>query len=135
MSITGAQLVTKIAVESDAEAKAKIESVGQAVDKASAKAKEGGFSLGGMFKQALSFAGGQAIFAGLGFLKDQIGSIFEESTSAASGLPHTNAVVKSTGDVSGITPQAVLDLATHYSHPTTVSHDTVQARQNTLPPF
>src|SRR5260221_14780000 len=95
MALTGAQLVTKIAVESDAEAKAKIESVGEAVDKASAKAKEGGFSLGGRFKQALSFGGGQAIFAGLGFLKDQIGKIFEERTSAGADLVQTNIVRRS----------------------------------------
>src|SRR5260221_9160966 len=135
MSITGAQLVTKIAVESDAEAKAKIESVGQAVDKASAKAKEGGFSLGGMFKQALSFAGGESVFAGLGFVKDQIGSIFEESTSAASGLAQTNAVIKSTGGVAGVTAQAVLDLATKYSHLTQFSDDTVQSGENMLLTF
>src|SRR5258707_14167744 len=135
MALTGAQLVTKIAVESDAEAKAKIESVGQAVDKASAKAKEGGFSIGGMFKQALSFAAGGLIQSGLGILKDQIGNIFEESTNAASGLAQTNAVLKLTGDVSGLTAQAVLDLCTQYSHLTTFSDDTVQASENMLLTF
>src|SRR5260221_6882017 len=88
-----------------------------------------------MFKQALSFAGGQAIFAGLGFLKDQIGSIFEESTSAASGLAQTNAVIKSTGGVAGVTAQAVLDLATKYSHLTQFSDDTVQSGENMLLTF
>src|SRR5260221_448535 len=135
MALTGAQLVTKIAVESDAEAKAKIESVGQAVDKTSAKAKEGGFSIGGMFKQALSFAGGQAIFAGLDFLKNQIGHIFQQSTDAQAGLAQTNQVIKSTGGVAGVTAQAVLDLATQYSHLTQFSDDTVQSASNMLLTF
>src|SRR6266481_1046015 len=135
MALTGAQLVTKIAVEGETEARAQVQDYSGAVDKASAKSKEAGFSIGGMFKQALSFAGGQAIFAGLGFLKDQIGSIFEESTSAASGLAQTNAVIKSTGGVAGVTAQSVLDLATQYSHLTQFSDDTVQSASNMLLTF
>src|SRR6266849_5044582 len=127
MAITAAQLVAQVSVQGDAEAKQKLQGVSQEVQKTSDKAKEGGLSLGGMFKQALSFAAGGLIQSGLGILKDQLGSIFEESTNAASGLAQTNAVLKSTGDVSGITAQAVLDLATQYSHLTTFSDDTVQA--------
>src|SRR5260221_9927271 len=126
MAFTGAQLVTKIAVESDAEAKAKIESVGQTVDKTKERSDRASGGLQGMFKSALSFAGGQAIFAGIGFLSSQIGDIFQQSIDAQAGLAQTNQVIKSTGGVAGVTAQAVLDLATTYSHRPTFSDDTVQ---------
>ncbi len=88
-----------------------------------------------MFRQALSFAAGQAIFAGLGILKDQIGGIFTESMNAQEGLAQTNQVIASTKGVAGVTAQAVLDLATQYSHLTQFSDDTVQASENMLLTF
>ena len=88
-----------------------------------------------MFTQALSFAGGQAIFAGIGFLKDQIGGIFTESLNAQAGLAQTNKVIESTHGVAGVTANAVLDLATQFSHLTKFSDDTVQASENMLLTF
>ncbi len=135
MALTGAQLVTKIAVESDAEAKAKIASVGQQVDKTKEQSDKASGGLAKMFTNALAFAGGQAIFAGLGFLAGQIGDIFQQSTDAQAGLAQTNEVIKSTGGVAGVTAQAVLDLATKYSHLTQFSDDTVQSASNMLLTF
>src|SRR6266566_3208534 len=135
MAFTGAQLTVAISVQGADEAKAKLQGVGQEVDKTGEKAKEGGFSLGGMFKNALSFAAGGAIFAGSGFLKDQIGGIFTESMNAQAGMAQTNKVIESTHGVAGVTANAVLDLATQYSHLTKFSDDTVQASENMLLTF
>src|SRR5260221_10246036 len=88
-----------------------------------------------MFKSALAFAGGQAIFAGIGFLSSQIGDIFQQSIDAQAGLAQTNQVIKSTGGVAGVTAQSVLDLATQYSHLTQFSDDTVQSASNMLLTF
>ncbi len=135
MAITAAQLVAKVSVEGDAEAKAKLQGVGQEAQKTGEKAKEAGGGLGGMFKNALSFASGQAVFAGLGFLKEQIGGIFTESMNAQAGLAQTNKVIESTHGIAGVTANAVLDLATQYSHLTKFSDDTVQASENMLLTF
>ncbi len=135
MAITAAQLVAKVSVEGDAEAKAKLQGVSQEVQQTADKAKEAGGGLGGMFKQALSFAAGQAIFAGLGILKDQIGGIFTESMNAQAGMAQTNEVLRSTHDASGMTAQAVADLAGNLSHLTMFSDDTTQAAENMLLTF
>ncbi len=127
--------MAKVSVEGDAEAKAKLQGVNQEVQQTSDKAKEAGGGLTGMFRQALSFAAGQAIFAGLGFLKDQIAGIFTESMNAEAGLAQTNKVIESTHGVAGVTANAVLDLATQYSHLTKFSDDTVQASENMLLTF
>ncbi len=135
MAIVGAQLVTKVAVEGDAEAANKVRGYGQVVDQTQGKSDKASGAIGGMFKQALSFAAGQAIFAGLGILKDQIAGIFSESMNAQEGLAQTNQVIASTKGVAGVTANAVLDLATQYSHLTKFSDDTVQASENMLLTF
>src|SRR5947207_12470118 len=135
MAITAARLVAKVSVEGDAEAKAKLQGVGQEVQKTGEKAKEAGGGLSGMFKNALSFAAGGAIFAGIGFLKDQIGGIFTESMNAADELSQTNAVLASTHNIAGVTAQTVLDLAANFSHLTKFSDDTVQTGENILLTF
>jgi hypothetical protein len=70
-----------------------------------------------------------------GFLKDQVKGVFQESLDAQQGLAQTNAVLKSTHDASGMTAQAVLDLAGQYSHLTRFSDDTVQSAENMLLTF
>src|SRR6266704_205661 len=55
---------------------------GNVVDKTQESSDKASHGIAGMFKNALSFAGSQAIFAGIGFLKDQIGGIFTESMNA-----------------------------------------------------
>src|SRR6266568_2610550 len=135
MAIQAALLTAEISVVGAAEAKAALQGVGQQAQQTGERAKEGGLGLSGMFKNALSFAAGGAIFAGLGFLKDQIGGIFTESMNAQAGLAQTNQVLASTHGIAGVTANAVLDLATQYSHLTQFSDDTVQASENMLLTF
>src|SRR6266568_9050866 len=135
MAIQAALLTAEISVVGAAEAKAALQGVGQQAQQTGEKAKEGGLGLSGMFKNALSFAAGGAIFAGLGILKDQIAGIFTESMDAAAGLAQTNQVIASTHGIAGVTANAVLDLATKFSHLTKFSDDTVQAGENMLLTF
>jgi hypothetical protein len=106
------------------------------VDK-SAKETGGGFK--DLLKNAASFATGMAVFnvAGeaVGFLKDQLGGVFQESMDAQAGMALTNAVLKSTHDASGETAQSVADLAGNLSHLTKFSDDTVQSGENMLLTF
>src|SRR6266702_1492905 len=135
MAIQAALLTAEISVVGAAEAKAALQGIGQQAQQTGKKAKEAGGGLSGMFKNALSFAAGGAIFAGIGFLKDQIGGIFDESLNAQAGLAQTNKVIESTHGVAGVTANAVLDLATQFSHLTKFSDDTVQASENMLLTF
>ncbi len=135
MAIQAALLTAEVSIVGAAEAKAALQGIGQQAQQTGEKAKEAGGGLSGMFKNALSFAAGGAIFAGLGFLKDQIGGIFTESMNAQAGLAQTNQVLASTHGIAGVTANAVLDLATQYSHLTQFSDDTVQASENMLLTF
>src|SRR5260221_465030 len=132
MALTGAQLVAKVAVEGDAEAKAKLQNVDEKV-----KGTSSGFK--SFLGNALSMAGGFAVanIAGnaIGFLSGQIGDMFQQSMDAQAGLAQTNQVISSTKGVAGETAQAVLDLATKYSHLTKFSDDTVQSASNMLLTF
>src|SRR5260221_303912 len=132
MAITGASLVAKVSVEGDAEAKAKLQNVDEKV-----KGTSSGFK--SFLGNALSMAGGFAVanIAGnaIGFLSGQIGDMFQQSMDAQAGLAQTNQVIASTKGVAGETAQAVLDLATKYSHLTKFSDDTVQSASNMLLTF
>src|SRR5258706_4448920 len=103
----------------------------------SAKETGGGFK--DLLKNATSFATGMAVFnvAGeaVGFLKDQLGGVFQESMDAQAGMALTNAVLKSTHDASGETAQSVADLAGNLSHLTKFSDDKVQSGENMLLTF
>src|SRR6266568_3237512 len=135
MAIQAALLTAEISVVGAAEAKAALQGIGQEAQQTGEKAKEAGGGLGGMFKNALSFAAGGAIFAGLGILYFLIGGVFTESMDAQAGLAQTNQVLASTHGIAGVTANAVLDLATQYSHLTKFSDDTVQASENMLLTF
>src|SRR5258707_1045908 len=89
----------------------------------------------GVLKHALSFAAGQAIFQGFSFLKDQLGSVFEESMNAQAGMAQTVKVLQSTHDASGQTATSIADLAGNLSHLTQFSDDTVQAAENMIATF
>src|SRR5258708_17485205 len=132
MAITGASLVAKVSVEGDAEAKAKLQNVDEKV-----RGTSSGFK--SFLGNALSMAGGFAVanIAGnaIGFLSGQIGDMFQQSMDAQAGLAQTNQVIASTKGVAGETAQAVLDLATKYSHLTKFSDDTVQSASNMLLTF
>jgi phage-related protein len=129
---TAAQLVAEVKVTGASEAKEQLKGVSGSVKETSSGFKD---MLGG----ALSFAAGQAVFNAVGqaagFLKDQIGSVFTESEQAQQSMAQTVDVLNSTHDASGMTAQAVADLAGNFSHLTLFSDDTTQAAENMLLTF
>src|SRR6266568_6056794 len=127
MAATVAQLKAVISVEGADKAKSEIKSVGEQTQKTSHS-----FDL---LKNAVSFAGGQVLFQGIGFLADQLGGVFQESMNAQEGMAQTNKVLQSTHDASGMTATAVADLAGNLSHLTKFSDDTTQAAENMLLTF
>ncbi len=132
MSVTAAQLVARVNVEGVSQGKAELDKMSGAVEHTS-----GGFK--SMLGNALSFATGQfafqAVGTAVGFLKDQLSSAFTESMNAQQGMADTVNVLKSTHDASGMTANAIADLATKYSHLTMFSDDTVQSAENMLLTF
>ena len=132
MSVSAAQLIAQVSVEGVEAAKSKLNSMSEAVDHVSSGFKS-------MLGNALSFAAGQAIFnlAGdaLGFLKDQFGSMLQESMDAEAEMAQTVQVLKSTHDASGMTANAIADLATQFSHLTEFTDDQVQVGENLLLTF
>lgn len=127
-----AQLTAKVSVDGVDKAKTDLQGMGKAVGETS-----GGFK--SMLGNALSFAGGQAVFSlvgkSVGFLKDQLADCLKESMDAQAGMADTVNVLRSTHDASGMTAQAVADLATKYSHLTKFSDDTIQSGENMLLTF
>src|SRR6266700_621476 len=132
MSIVASQLIAEVKIVGDTEAKQKLGKVSESVDKTA-----GGFK--SMLGNALSFAGGLGVFdlasTALGYLKDQFSGVFQESMDAQAGMAQTVSVLKSTHDASGMTADAVADLAGKFSHLTKFSDDTVQAAENMLLTF
>src|SRR6266568_4140929 len=132
MSIVASQLIAEVKIVGDTEAKQKLGKVSESVDKTA-----GGFK--SMLGNALSFAGGLGVFdlasTALGYLKDQFSGVFQESMDAQAGMAQTVSVLKSTHDASGMTADAIADLAGNLSHLTTFSDDTVQAGENMLLTF
>ena len=132
MSVTAAQLVAEVTVNGVEAAKSKLESMGQAVEHVSSGFKS-------MLGNALSFAAGQAIFnlAGdaLGFLKDQFAGCLQESMDAEQELAQTVQVLKSTHDASGMTADAIVNLAGSLSHLTEFTDDQIQVGENLLLTF
>lgn len=130
--VVAASLEVKVSAQGVSEAKASLSSMGESMSSASEGMK-------GMLKNALSFAAGQLVFntvgTALGFLKDQIGGVMQESMDAAAELAQTNAVLKSTHDVSGMTTQSILDMAASFSHLTMFTDDQIQTGENLLLTF
>jgi hypothetical protein len=124
--------VSKTATESNANISSSLSKTGKAAEETSK-----GFK--GMASSALSTAIGFGALNlaadGLGFLKDQLGSVFEESMNAQAGMAQTNEVLKSTHDASGMTAQGIADLAGNLSHLTEFSDDTVQSAENMIATF
>src|SRR6266487_1102613 len=92
-----------------------------------------------MTPNALSFVGGMVAMnlasRAISFLSDAFKGMIQESTDAADELAQTNATIKSTHGVAGVTAQAVLDLATKFSHLTQFTDDAVQSAENVLLTF
>jgi hypothetical protein len=92
-----------------------------------------------MTKNALSFVGGMIAMnlatSAVSFLSNAFHGMIQESTNAADELAQTNATIKSTHGVAGVTAKSVLDLAASYSHLTLFTDDAVQSAENVLLTF
>ena len=126
-----AQLITKVGTEGVEESKRQLSEMGKKVDESKSHF-EG-------LKNALSTAGGFALFAGvgagIGFAKDQISSILDLTKEYQLTQAQTNQVLKSTHDVSGMTAESLDKLAQAYGRTTQFSADTVQGGENLLLTF
>src|SRR5216684_3036731 len=132
MSMMGAQLVAKVSVEGDAEAKQKLQGV-------SDKAKEtsGGFKE--MLTHGLEITGVFAAFdlakEGVRMLGDQIGDVIKVTEAHQLVAAQMVQVLKSTRDISGMTADALDNLAQSFSKTTMFSADTVLGGENLLLTF
>lgn len=132
MSVTAAQLVATVSVTGAQQAKSDLKGVSDAVDQT-----QGGFK--SMLANALSFAAGIGIFnlasQAVGFLKDQFTSTIKAAMDHQLVMAQTAQAIKSTGDASGMSAQAINDLAMSLSRVTTFSADTIQGGENLLLTF
>jgi phage-related protein len=132
MAIQAAQLIARVSVEGDAEAKAKLQGVSESV-----KETSGGFK--SMLGGAMSFVTGMVAFAAASaavmFLKDQVSDLLRVTLDHQQIAAQTNQVLQSTHDVSRMTASAIDDLASSFSKTTMYSADTVQGGENLLLTF
>src|SRR3954452_16423234 len=132
--IVASQLIGEVKIVGDTEARQKLGEVSASVDKA-------GGVIGGL-KGAFSGAFAWISEGGLGnvisafdTLRGAFGSVLQESLDAQAGMAQTVEVLRSTHDASGMTADAIANLAGDLSHLTTFSDDTVQAAENMLLTF
>lgn len=132
MAITATQLVARVAVEGDTEAKQKLGEVDKKV-----KESEGGFKE--FLKHSLEMAGVFKAFEmageGVNFLKEQFVDSIKSAIDHQQIMAQTNQVLKSTHDVSGMTAESLDNLAAAFGRTTEFSADTVQGGENLLLTF
>ena len=128
--------VLQILIQAKDEASQKLKDVGAAAGKAGDDAEKGGKGFGSLTG---SFVAGNLIAQGvtstLGFLKGQLTSVFDATDERQKGLAQLNAVIKSTGDVSGVTAKMATDLADSIQNTTPIDNDAAQAAENMLLTF
>jgi hypothetical protein len=132
MAVSGAQISAVVQVTGADKAKSDLSDVGKSADNAS-----GGF--GNMLKQGLAFSAAGAIFnAGakaVNFLGSQLSSTLTIAMAHQQVMAQTAQAIKSTGDASGMSAQALDNLAMSLSKTTTFSDDTIQSGENLLLTF
>lgn len=127
MSVVAAQLVTEVKAEGIGDAKSQLSGMGSFVDAIGAGFKN---ALGG----ALSLASHLAA-DGLSFLKDQLIDSIKVAEDHQLAMAQTVQALKSTHDASGMTADAIDNLAVSFSQMTPFSADTVQQGENLLLTF
>ena len=93
-----------------------------------------GSGISSAFSTVASGAFGMATQA-VGLLKNELSDSIQVAEVHQGIMAQTTQVVKSTGDASGMTAQAIADLGTSLSHTTTFSNDTIQSGENLLLTF
>jgi phage-related protein len=131
MPLTAAQLQIVVNAQTD-QAKAGLSEMNDQVQKSSGFFKE---AVGSM----LGFVGGQLIFAGIqkaiGLVTDTLSSMVDEAGALQTAESQLNAVLASTHDASGMSAQAINDLADSMEQMSGVSKSTILQGQNMLLTF
>src|SRR5258708_7748514 len=124
MAITVAQLSAKVSVDGIDTAKSQLQDVGNSVTATGGILKN---ALGG----ALSLASGVAGQA-LNFLGGQLADSVKVAMAHQDSMTQTAQVIKSTGDASGMTTNAIAGLADSLSKTTPFASDLTQGGENML---
>lgn len=128
--------IIQILIQAKDEASQKLKDVGHAAEtsgKQSEKAGGGFGSLTGSF--VLGNLAATGITKALGFMGDQLGDVFKATGERERGLAQLNNVIKSTGDVSGVTAKQATELADSIQNTTAIDNDAAQAAENMLLTF
>jgi phage-related protein len=129
---TVASLVAEVKVVGASEAKEQLKGVSGSV-------KETSTGFKGMLSGALSFAAGQAVFNAVGqaagFLKDQIGSVFQVTMAHQAVMAQLNSRLADTHDAVGLTSSVIQQYAEKLSDLTPFTQDAIEAGDNMLLTF
>lgn len=131
MATTAAQLMIEINVDSG-KAEKGLKNVSDQTDAADKHTH-------GFLSTLEGYVGGAAIVSAAGtafdFLKGQVVDSWQAGMDANAVIAQTNAGLKSTHDVSGMTAQSIADLSTHIMNMTGIDDDAVQTGANMLLTF
>jgi phage-related protein len=127
MPVTAAVLQAKVQLD-DAQARSGM-----------SRMKEEAGSTGGFMQNVFGFAGGQLLAGGItmaaGAIVGQFQDVFAKTNELQNLMTQTNTVLKSTGDVSGMTAQSVDALAVSLSKTTPFSREATTGAENMLLTF
>lgn len=131
MALTAAQLVANVSVQGVDSAKQQLQGMSQIVNQTSS-----GFKA--MLGNALNFAATQAfnlVGQAINFLKDQTVDAVKLAMQHQDVMAQTVQTLKSTKDASGLSANALSNLALSLSQVTTFGNDTIQSGENMLLTF
>lgn len=131
MAIIASQLIGKVGLEGSEKTKADLQEIGRKTD----ETKEHFRGLKDALSTAAGFAISGGVSAGFGFLKDQVTDVIKLTSEFEQTQAQTAQVLKSTHDVSGMTAEALDNLAEKYGKTTMFSADTVKGGENLLLTF
>lgn len=131
MAATAAQVIAKISADLT-QFKAGMNEAGEA-------SKKAGESSGGFFKNAFSTmlgnVGAMVSMQLINLAQQGISAVFDEANLLTNAESQMNAVLKSTGDASGMTAQSLMNLADSMSKASGASESTILTGQNMLLTF
>lgn len=144
MAITALQLQAKVTADT-AEAERNLQRLRRAANAAAgagegaASGSGGGGGLKGLLSHMLAIAGGigivGAVTGAFDLLKGALVSVVQQAAYSQQVQAQTNAVLKSTHGVAGMTAQAINDLAEKYMKLTGIDDEAIQSAENVLLTF